>query len=306
MGHMLRKLIVAAALAVISGLAVFWFLTEPETVPASALGPHTSNLANGKEMFYAGGCASCHAVPKQEDKTKLGGGLALGSPFGTFYIPNISSDPKDGIGGWSEAQFVTAMVKGTSPSGGHLFPAFPYTSYQRMNFDDLRDLFAYLKTLPAVTGKIRDHALPFPFNIRRTLGGWKWLFLDGKPFQPDPSQSAQWNRGAYLVNGPGHCAECHSPRNILGAIKSGKRFTGGPSPDGQGGTPNITQQKLKDWTVKDIADTLTTGMTPDADFVGGSMVEVVRNTSQLSAADREAMATYIKSLPAVEGSASKK
>ncbi len=303
---MLRKLIVAAALAVISGLAVFWFLTEPETVPASALGPHTSNLANGKEMFYAGGCASCHAVPKQEDKTKLGGGLALGSPFGTFYIPNISSDPKDGIGGWSEAQFVTAMVKGTSPSGEHLFPAFPYTSYQRMNFDDLRDLFAYLKTLPAVTGKIRDHALPFPFNIRRTLGGWKWLFLDGKPFQPDPSQSAQWNRGAYLVNGPGHCAECHSPRNILGAIKSGKRFTGGPSPDGQGGTPNITQQKLKAWSVKDIADTLTTGMTPDADFVGGSMVEVVRNTSQLSAADREAMATYIKSLPAVEGSASKK
>jgi mono/diheme cytochrome c family protein len=306
MDHMLRKLIVAAALAAISGLAAFWFLTEPETVFASALGPHTPNLANGKEMFYAGGCASCHAVPKQEDKTKLGGGLALGSPFGTFYIPNISSDPKDGIGGWSEAQFVTAMVKGTSPTGEHLFPAFPYTSYQRMSFDDLRDLFAYLKTLPAVTGKIRDHALPFPFNIRRTLGGWKLLFLDGKPFQPDPSQSAQWNRGAYLVNGPGHCAECHSPRNILGAIKSGKRFTGGPSPDGQGGTPNITQQKLKDWTVKDIADTLTTGMTPDADFVGGSMVEVVRNTSQLSAADREAVATYIKSLPAVEGLASKK
>ena len=303
---MLRKLIVAAALAAISGLAAFWFLTEPETVPASALGPLTPNIANGKEMFYAGGCASCHAVPKQEDKTKLGGGLALGSPFGTFYIPNISSDPKDGIGGWSEAQFVTAMVKGTSPTGEHLFPAFPYTSYQRMSFDDLRDLFAYLKTLPAVTGKIRDHALPFPFNIRRTLGGWKLLFLDGKPFQPDPSQSAQWNRGAYLVNGPGHCAECHSPRNILGAIKSGKRFTGGPSPDGQGGTPNITQQKLKDWTVKDIADTLTTGMTPDADFVGGSMVEVVRNTSQLSAADREAVATYIKSLPAVEGLASKK
>src|SRR6478752_4936496 len=115
MDHMLRKLIVAAALAVISGLAAFWFLTEPETVPASELGPHTPNLANGKEMFYAGGCASCHAVPKQEDKTKLGGGLALGSPFGTFYIPNISSDPRDGIGGWSEAQFVTAMVKGTTP-----------------------------------------------------------------------------------------------------------------------------------------------------------------------------------------------
>ena len=302
---MLRKLMIIAALVVLA-FTGFLFLTLPETVPASALKPHTPNLTNGKEMFYAGGCSSCHAVPKQEDKTKLGGGLALGSPFGTFYVPNISSDPKDGIGGWSEAQFVTAMVKGTSPTGEHLFPAFPYTSYQRMNFDDLRDLFAYLKTLPAVTGKIRDHDVPFPFNIRRALGVWKLLFVDDKPFTPDPAQSAQWNRGAYLVNGPGHCAECHSPRNILGAIKSVKRFTGGPSPDGQGGTPNITQQKLKDWTVKDIVDTLTTGMTPDADFVGGSMVEVVRNTSQLSPADREAIATYIKSLPPVEGAPSKK
>lgn len=302
-----RKLAVVGMVIVVAlALAAFWFLTIPETVPASALGPRTPALANGKTMFLAGGCASCHAVPKQEDKTKLGGGLALGSPFGTFYVPNISSDRTDGIGAWSEAQFVTAMVKGTSPTGEHLFPAFPYTSYQRMTLDDLRDLFAYLKTLPPVTGKARDHALPFPFNIRRTLGLWKFLFLDGRPFTPNPSQSAEWNRGAYLVNAPGHCAECHSPRNMLGAIKRNLRFTGGPSPDGQGGVPNITQQKLKNWTVKDIADTLTTGMTPDADFVGGSMVEVVRNTSQLSEADREAMATYVKSLPAAGGSASGK
>jgi len=302
---MLRKLIAAAVVATALGLAVFWFLTVPETVSASALSPHTPNLGNGKEMFYAGGCVSCHAVPNQPDKTRLGGGLGLRSPFGVFYVPNISSDPTDGIGNWSEAQFITAMVRGTSPSGEHLFPAFPYTSYQRMNFNDLRDLFAYLKTLPAVKGKIRDHDVPFPFNIRRTLGIWKLLFLDGRQFAPDSTQSAQWNRGAYLVNGPGHCAECHSPRNILGAIKSSRRFSGGPSPDGQGGTPNITQQKLKSWTVKDIADTLTTGMTPDADFVGGSMTEVVRNTSQLSVADREAMATYVKSLPPIGGSSSK-
>jgi mono/diheme cytochrome c family protein len=302
-----RKLAVVGIVIVVAlALAAFWFLTIPETVPASALGPRTPDLANGKTMFHAGGCASCHAVPKQEDKTKLGGGLALGSPFGTFYVPNISSDRTDGIGAWSEAQFVTAMVKGTSPTDEHLFPAFPYTSYQRMTLDDIRDLFAYLKTLPPVTGKVRHHALPFPFNIRRTLGLWKFLFLDGRPFSPYPSQSAQWNRGAYLVNAPGHCAECHSPRNMLGAIKRNLRFTGGPSPDGQGGVPNITQQKLKNWTVKDIADTLTTGMTPDADFVGGSMVEVVRNTSQLSEADREAMATYIKSLPAAGGSATGK
>ena len=294
-----RKLAAVGILVVIAlALAAFWLLTIPNTVPASALAPRTPDLANGKTMFHAGGCASCHAIPKQEDKTKLGGGLALGSPFGTFYVPNISSDRTDGVGAWSEAQFVTAMVKGISPAGEHLFPAFPYTSYQRMTLDDVRDLFAYLKTLPAVTGKVRDHALPFPFNIRRTLGLWKFLFLDGRPFTADPSQSAQWNRGSYLVNAPGHCAECHSPRNMLGAVKRNLRFTGGPSPDGKGGVPNITQQKLKNWTVTDIADTLTTGMTPDADFVGGSMVEVVRNTSQLSEPDREAMATYIKSLPA--------
>jgi mono/diheme cytochrome c family protein len=298
---MLRKLIVLAIGAGILGIAAFWFLTIPQAVPASALGPHTPDLTNGKEMFYAGGCISCHAVPKQPDKTRLGGGFGLGSPFGTFYAPNISPDPKDGIGGWSEAQFVTAMTKGTSPSGEHLFPAFPYTSYQHMTFDDLRDLFAFLKTLPAVQGRVRDHDVPFPFNIRRTLGGWKLLFLDGKPFTPDPSQSAAWNRGAYLANGPAHCAECHSPRNLFGGIVSGLRYTGGPSPDGQGGVPNITQFKLKDWSVADIAGTLENGMTPDSDSVGGSMVEVVRNTSKLTAADRTAIATYIKSLPAVEG-----
>ncbi|HEY7998135.1 MAG TPA: cytochrome c [Pseudolabrys sp.] len=298
---MIRRLIVGVVAAAVLGLAAFWFLTIPQTVPASALGAHTPDLTNGKTMFYAGGCASCHAVPKQPDKTKLGGGLALGSPFGTFYVPNISSDPTDGIGGWSEAQFVTAMTKGTSPSGEHLFPAFPYPSYQHMTFDDVRDLFAFLKTLPAVKGRVRDHDVRFPFNIRRTLGLWKLLFLDGKPFEPDPSKSAEWNRGAYLANGPGHCAECHSPRNMLGGIVSGLRFTGGPSPDGQGGVPNITQFKLKNWSVADIAGTLEDGMTPDSDRVGGSMVEVVRNTSQLTPADRTAIATYIKSLPAVEG-----
>jgi mono/diheme cytochrome c family protein len=152
-----------------------------------------------------------------------------------------------------------------------------------------------------VAGRVRGHDVPFPYNIRRLLGGWKLLFLDGKTFVPDPSQSAEWNRGAYLVNGAGHCAECHSPRDALGAVIAGLRFTGGPSLDGQGGVPNITQFKLKTWSVADIAGTLENGATPDSDRVGGSMLEVVRNTSQLSAADRMAIAVYIKSLPAVEG-----
>ena len=294
---MIRKIVIVAIIAAAIGAPAFWYLTIPETIPVSALAPYTPDLANGRTMFLIGGCSSCHAIPQQKDSTRLGGGLALNSPFGVFYVPNISSDAKDGIGGWDEAQFVTAMVKGTSPAGEHLYPALPYTSYQRMRLDDLRDLFAYLKTLPAISGRVRDHDLPFPFNIRRTLGVWKLLFLDGKSFTPDPAQSAKWNRGAYLVNGPGHCAECHSPRNLLGAIITSRRFTGGQSPTGQGGVPDITQRKLHDWKVEDFAETLDTGMTPDSDRVGGPMVEVVANTRQLSAADREAIAVYLKSLP---------
>lgn len=300
---MIKKLMALAGAAIVLGLAAFWFLTIPKTVAVAALGAHAPDLANGRVIFIAGGCSSCHAVPKLQEPTRLGGGLALHSHFGTFYAPNISPDPKDGIGAWSEAQFVTALQKGTSPSGEHYYPAFPYTSYQRITIEDLRDLFGYLKTLPQVAGRVRDHDLPFPFTVRRALGLWKFLFLDGEPFKPDASKSANWNRGAYLVNGPGHCAECHTPRNIFGAMVSSRRFAGGPSPDGQGGVPNITEFKLNDWSVSDIAETLATGMTPDADRVGGGMVEVVRNLSQLSAADRTAMATYIKSLPAIESRA---
>jgi mono/diheme cytochrome c family protein len=298
---MLRKIIAVAVVAAALGIAAFWVMTIPQVVPASALPPHKPNLANGKTLFNIGGCASCHATPDQKDRTLLGGGLALESPFGTFYPPNISSDPNDGIGGWSEAQFVTAMVKGTSPAGEHLYPSFPYTSYQHMSYRDLRDLFAYIKTLPAVQGTNRPHDLAFPFDIRRLVGGWKLLFLDGQPFQPDPSKPDDWNRGAYLVNGPGHCAECHSPRDFLGGIIASERFAGGPNPDGKGWVPNITQYALAKWSAKDIAYLLESGMTPDGDSVGSTMTEVVRNTSQISEDDRAAIATYIKSLPPVEG-----
>lgn len=294
---MIRWLIAVAVLATVLGIAAFWVLTIPAT-PVTALAQHTRDLANGREMFYAGGCSSCHAVPKQKDPTRLGGGLGLTTPFGTFYAPNISTDATDGIGGWSEAQFITAMTEGVSPEGQHLFPAFPYTSYRNMRIEDLRDLFAYLKTLPPVAGKVRDHDLRFPYNIRRGVGLWKLLFFGTVPFQPDPSQTAQWNRGAYLVNGPGHCAECHSPRNVFGAIIESKRFTGGLSPTLHGGVPDITQDKLKNWTEQDIAGVFADGMTPDAGLVGGDMIEVVSNTAKLTAADREAMAVYIKSLPA--------
>jgi mono/diheme cytochrome c family protein len=296
----LRRFFLALVVAGVAGLGIFWWLTIPAAVPAGALPAHTPDLANGLTTFNAGGCSSCHAVPGQPDRTRLGGGLAIPSPFGTFHVPNISLDPVDGIGRWTEADFVSALIKGTSPVGTHYFPAFPYTSYQHAKVEDIRDLFAWLKTQAPVSGKARDHDVPFPFNIRRTLGGWKFLFLDGKPFQPDASKSAAWNRGAYLVNGPGHCAECHSPRNFLGGIVERQRFAGGPAPGGDGWIPNITQQALRDWSEKDIAEMLESGITPD-DKVSGEMAEVVRNTSQLSAEDRAAMATYIKSLPPVEG-----
>jgi mono/diheme cytochrome c family protein len=297
---MLRKLIVLAVVLAVVGLGVFWVVTIPVTVPASALPQREASLENGKTLFLIGGCASCHATPGQDDKTRLGGGVAIKSPFGTFYAPNISPDANAGIGKWTEANFVTAMMKGTSPEGEHLFPAFPYTSYQHMGTGDVRDLFAYLKTLPAAQDKSKPHDVPFPFNVRRLLGGWKFLFLDGKPYEGDPTQDVAWNRGAYLVNGPGHCAECHSPRNILGGIITSQRFAGGPDPSGEGWVPNITQKGLS-MSHEELVKMLTTGETPDGDTVGGEMGKVTANTGKLNASDREAIATYIKSLPPVEG-----
>jgi mono/diheme cytochrome c family protein len=303
----------ALALTVVTcgvlGAAALWILTLPETVPAVALPQYVPNLDNGKTMFNIGGCSSCHAVPNDDpdkvDRLRLGGGLSLKSPFGTFYAPNISPDPKDGIGAWSEANFVTALWKGTSKDGENLFPAFPYTSYQHMQLNDVRDLFAYLKTLPPVPGQSRPHDLSFPFNRRELLGGWKLLFLHGGPYAPDPAKSAQWNRGAYLVNGPGHCAECHSPRNALGGIIESQRFAGGPAPDGKGWVPNITPVGLREgdkiWSEKDITSFLSDGMMPDGDYAGGVMADVIANTSLLSASDREAIANYIAALPPTVG-----
>ncbi|MCP3465064.1 cytochrome c [Bradyrhizobium sp. CCGUVB23] len=297
---MLRRTIIAALLAAGLGLALYWWLTAPVALalPATSRAP---DLVNGQELFNAGGCAACHAVPNQPDRLRLGGGLAIGSPFGTFYAPNISQDPSDGIGRWSEVDFVNAVMKGVSPDGSHYFPAFPYTSYAHAKVDDVRDLFAYLKTLPAVSGRVRDHDLPFPFNIRRNVGVWKWLFMDGAPFVADAARSPQWNRGAYLVNSFGHCAECHSPRNLLGGLITSQRFAGGPSPEGEGWVPNITQKGIGDWSEKDIADFLETGDMPEGDSASGAMRPVIKNLAQLTAEDRAAMAEYLKSLPPVEG-----
>ncbi|MCK1543243.1 cytochrome c [Bradyrhizobium sp. 179] len=297
---MLQRTILVALLAALAAGGVYWWLSAP-VVAAAGTTRHAPDLANGEVMFNAGGCASCHAVPNQPDRLRLGGGVAIKSPFGTFHAPNISPDPNDGVGKWTDADFVNAVMHGVSPAGQHYFPAFPYTSYRHAKREDVLDLFAYLKTLPPVAGKVRDHDVSFPFNIRRNVGIWKFLFLDGKPFVADGAKSPAWNRGAYLVNSLGHCAECHSPRNALGGIIASERFAGGPDPEGEGWVPNITQKRLGEWSAKDIAYFLKTGELPDGDSVGGAMTRVIKNTSQLPDADLAAMADYVKSLPPVDG-----
>ncbi|MEZ5839031.1 MAG: cytochrome c [Hyphomicrobiales bacterium] len=301
---MIRRLVIAILGLALLGGAGFWFLTNPALLPPPALpDAYQPDLANGEYVFYAGGCSSCHAAPgaKGEAKKLLVGGLSLKTDFGTFHVPNITPDPNTGIGGWSAADFVTAMTRGVSPAGEHYYPAFPYTSYQRMKVADLIDLKAFLDTLPAATSEVPAHELGFPFNIRRGLGLWKLVYLDGRPFEPDARLGEVANRGAYLVSGPGHCSECHSPRDPLGGIDRGRAFSGAPSPEGDGRVPNITPDPtgIGDWSEKDIVDALKTGFTPEFDSFGGSMVAVQENMAHLSDTDLAAIAAYLKSLPAI-------
>jgi mono/diheme cytochrome c family protein len=278
--------------------ATLWRWIHPSRDVASAAPP---DLANGKTLFIAGDCAICHASPGQKDATRLGGGGALTTAFGTFYMPNISPDVADGIGAWTTAEFVTAMREGVSPHGINDYPAFPYTSYQRMTANDLRDLLGYVQTLPQVAGKAREHDLHFPFTMRRGVGVWRLAFLDGKPLATDAARPDDWRRGQYLVEGPAHCAECHSPRNFMGAIASGKRFAGGLDPAGKVYTPNITDDEtgIGYWSANEIASYLKDGISPINIAAGGDMAEIIADTSRLSDADRHAIGVYVKSIAGV-------
>ena len=295
----MKKLLTVLVVLAVIGLGVFWFVTMPKTIAAEALAAnYTADLKNGEEMFNAGGCAGCHTTAGQKERLKLGGGLGLKSPFGTFYAPNISPDKTNGIGNWTEFQFVNAVQRGVGPEGEHLYPALPYASYQHMHVKDVRDMFAYIRTLPTDATPDKPHQIGFPFNIRRLLGGWKFLYMDNKEWADDTAHDAQWNRGGYLVEGPGHCAECHSPRDMLGGIVAGSRFAGAPNMDGPGWIPNITPHAdgIK-WSKEDMTSFLETGQTPDFDSAGGSMAEVIENMSRLTAPDRQAMASYLTTLP---------
>lgn len=297
----IRFLLCLIGVAVLGG-AAFYFITAPNPLPESHwAGLGEADLKNGEMVFWAGGCVSCHAAPGSQGDAKLtlAGGLALKSPFGTFHVPNISPDQKAGIGAWTLTQFGNAMKRGVGPQGQHLYPSFPYGSYARISDKDVVDLFGYIKTLPKSENVAPPHELPFPYNIRLALGGWKFLYFNDQPRVVLANADDKLRRGQYLVEGPGHCGECHTPRDALGGFKPDMWLAGAPNPEGEGRIPNITPggQDVGNWSEADIANYLETGFTPDFDSAGGSMTEVQQNIAHLPKSDIEAIAAYLKAVP---------
>lgn len=296
------KLFVAGAAIVVAGAVTAWALTRPDPHPDSYwanLGE--PDLARGENLFWAGGCASCHAAPDATgDALKvMSGGRALSTGFGTFHVPNISPDPTAGIGGWTLAEFGNAMTRGVGRNGEHLYPSFPYGSYARMSPQDINDLFGYLGTLPASSYVALPHELRFPYNIRLALGAWKYRYFNDEPRVDLASADEKLKRGQFLVEGPGHCGECHTPRDALGGFLDGQWLAGGPNPEGEGRIPNITPggQDVGSWSESDLVNYFQTGFTPEYDSVGGSMADVQRNLAHLPQQDLEAIAAYLKAVP---------
>ena len=261
----------------------------------------TALAARGAYLAAAAGCADCH-TDRPHGGRLYAGGRALTTPFGTFYAPNITPDLETGIGQWSDAQFLNALREGVRPDGSNYFPVFPYPSFTKITDEDARAIKAYLFTQPAVKQSNRAHDVAFPFSWRFLQNGWKLLFFSPGPFRPAPERGEAYNRGAYLVTALAHCSECHTPRNWFGATQP-SRFLAGTAhgPDGKA-VPNITPDSetgIGKWSDDDIVTLLKDGQTPDFDFVGGAMAEVVKNTAQLTNADRHAIAVFLQSVPAV-------
>lgn len=279
----------------VAGIALAGYLffggSEPRQIAASA---SSGDAVRGTYLARMGGCIACHTDSKGGGAL-LAGGAAIKTPFGTFYGPNITPDERSGIGRWSLEDFADAMTAGVKPDGRPYYPVFPYTSYTLMSDQDLADLWAALQTVPAVEGRAPPNKINSLFDHRFLLIPWQTLFLQPGPYEPDPKRSDAWNRGAFIVEGPGHCVACHTPRNILGGPEEGRALEGGEGPDGEK-VPAITGDALRKagWTAGDIAYALKTGLTPKGDSMGGSMGEVVTGaTSQLTDEDRQAIATYL-------------
>lgn len=299
----------ATALVASAWLASGALRADDPPAVAAAPSPAAAKIEAGRYLATAGNCTSCHTRAGGE---AFAGGVEFKTDFGTLYSTNITPDTTAGIGNWTEAQFVRAMREGLDDEGKHLYPAFPYTSFTRLRDEDLSALYAYLKTLAPSAYQAPENDLGFPYNQRWLLGLWKFFFFKPEPFKPQPARDAAWNRGAYLVDGLGHCSSCHTPRNFLGAEKSDQYLAGGVYNDKLQGSDdvrpwaavNLTQADsgLKTWSVADLAGYLKTGHGQRAGSLG-PMNEVIGNSLRhLFDADIQAMAVYLKSLPAIETS----
>jgi mono/diheme cytochrome c family protein len=291
---MFRQLLLLVGFGGVAALAGALWFTLPDQVDPGRFAALTGDAGRGETIFFAGGCAACHAEEGAENPLLLSGGHELVTDFGTFVVPNISPDLVHGIGTWSLVDFANAMVEGTSPGGDHYFPAFPFGSYTRMADQDVADLWAFLGTLPPSQRADVRHRLTFPFNLRAGVGLWKALYMTSDPIGPGGDVA----RGQYLVEALGHCGECHTPREGLGGLDLDAWLTGAPNPSGKGRTPGLRPGQL-DWAESDIAYYLETGFTPEFDVVGGAMADVVANMAHLSPEDRAAIAAYLKALSPV-------
>lgn len=279
---------------------VLWFLARPDPMSEADIAGLSQDARAGEAVFWAAGCASCHMAPeaKGEAQLVLTGGQRFPSDFGTFLAPNISQDPVQGIGSWSLLDLANALKRGVSPEGEHLFPALPYASYAKMELQDVANLYAFLKTLPADPTPSAAHELAFPFSRREGVGVWKLLFLS-EDWVIDEALTPTAARGRYIAEALAHCGECHTPRNLLGGMKTSAWLSGAPDPSGKGRIPNITPGKLS-WSAEEIQAYLTTGFTPDFDVVGGHMAHVVENLARLPETDRAAVVDYLGAVPGVE------
>lgn len=293
------RILSALAVLALGGASFAWWLTGPSPLPSSTFDGITGDPVRGELVFTAAGCASCHMAPGAEGDAELvlAGGQSFPSDFGTFKAPNIS--PSDqGIGGWTVAELGNALMRGVSPEGAHYYPALPYASYAKMQPQDVADIHAYMQGLPPSDVVSQPHDLGFPFNIRRSIGVWKLLFLN-EDWVLNGDLTPEQTRGREIVEALAHCAECHTPRNALGGMDTARWMAGAPNPSGEGNIPNITPGKLT-WSEGEIVSYLTSGFTPEYDSVGGHMVHVVENMAKLPESDRQAVAAYLKAIPAVE------
>ncbi len=275
-------------------------LSRAQTHPAS---PMQALVAKGGYLARAGDCVACHTQPGGK---LFAGGRAIVTPFGTLYSTNITPDPKDGIGNWTPDQFYRVMHEGIMPNGELLYPAMPFQAYTKVTREDSDAIFAYLMSIPPIDLPDKPDELRFPYSIRALVIGWRTLYFTHGAYKPDPSQSEQWNRGAYLVEGLGHCGMCHTPINALGGSSQAQAFQGGLIPEQDWYAPSLTSNReggLGEWSIRDITDLLRAG-TSVRGAVYGPMAEVVYNSLQyLSKQDIEAMGVYLKSLPGRAGAA---